>query len=850
MKTQVSLPIDSLIADIQAAVLRESVILLQASPGAGKTTRVPPAVMDVLQKQVLVLEPRRLAARLSAERICAERGFKVGAEVGFQIRFENVASAQTRLKFITEGLLVRYLMSDARLSNVDCVILDEFHERHVHTDIALSLLLHLQNTVRPDLKIIIMSATLDIAGLSTRFPQAKTFESKVPTFPVEVRYENKFRANLPLEEQIHDGVEKLLLDPKCPGHILVFLPGAAQINRAIAACGRLQSQFDCALLPLYGALGSEEQHRIFDDIGKRKIIFSTNIAETSLTIPGVTGVVDSGLAKVAGYAPWSGMPTLDVRRVSQASCVQRAGRAGRTLPGVALRLFSEHEFRGFAAFEKPEIQRLELTQTILELKSIADAFPKEAKFSLETLPWFEPPDPKTLASCLNTLRLLRALDEQGNITPLGKQIANAPVHPRIGKFVIEAKSRGAGHKAALCAALLAENVRGAQRGQGGGKASNASSDLLHLAQLFEDQRLGDAALRRRVKLMLDTLEHTFQIKKQIETSSEQALTLAALSAFADRVAAVRKGRANNDVLSLNLCMGGGAKLSKLSVVQHNEFLIAIEGEEEALAQDASSSTNVVIAWGIEQEELLDDPAGLLKEVSECRFDDQAERVRLFQGLYYGNLILEETVQNKACEAIENKLVEVLKSRWPKPFEDADALEFYNVKRELLQKSGSTLELPDLFGAERETLLKHICQGKVSYAEILEQGDLNDYINTLLPYNVARELDEKFPAKITLRSGRKVTVHYEPDKPPWIASPLQDYFGTLKTPAIGGGRVPLVVHLLAPNKRAVQVTTDLEGFWERAYPEVRKELSRRYPRHYWPEDPKNAEPPLPKAKRNS
>lgn len=844
--TKTALPIDNVLPQIVESLSSNNVLILQASPGAGKTTRVPPALLNVTQKQILVLEPRRLAAKLSAERVAEELEVRVGGLVGFQVRFENITSRETRIKFITEGLLVRYLISDPHLKDVGCVVLDEFHERHIHTDIALAIVTHLQRTVRPDLKIVVMSATLDVARLCSHFPTAPFIESHVPVHPVDVRHTAKSDVRS-TEWQIVDAVRALMCDSQCPKHILVFLPGAAQIRRTAEALRSLENEFEFLTLPLYGALSKAEQARIFEPSETRKVILATNIAETSLTIDGVTGVVDTGLAKVAGYASWSGMPTLDVKKVSQASCIQRAGRAGRTAPGVAIRLFSELDFRGLPQFEKPEISRLDLTQTLLEIKAIADHFPKEFQFSLQTLPWFETPDPKSIASCESTLKLIGALDESGNITDIGKQIAKSPLHPRLGRYVIEGKKRGQGWPAVLGAAILTE----AEHALRNHNFQNIEcSDLsFYIDLLLSKHRAIDAVTAKRIFQLADTVASNFSVQKQNEHRDENALALAALSAFPDRVAQVRNRNKGSDRVELTLCLGGGALLARSSVVRQNEFLIALSGEEAASASDAATATSIQIACGIESELLLEDPARLIKEVDECVWDGNAERVRAYSRMLYGNLIIDESHSSTANEKIEAMLLTALQSAWPRPFEDIDTLEFYGVRRALLQQYGLGHGLPDYCDTEREKLLRHICSGKRSFSEISKQS-LLEYLEEVIPYEDLRVLEREAPAKITLGSGRKVTVHYEPNKPPWIASNLQDYFGTLKTPSIASGRVQLVIHLLAPNQRAVQVTTDLEGFWERNYPSLRKELGRRYPRHFWPDDPKNAAPPPPRGRRSN
>lgn len=845
--TRIPLPIDEVLPSLKKAFQSHPTVILRASPGAGKTTRVPPALLDICEKQILVLEPRRLAARLSAERIASEYGERVGETVGYHIRFEQKLSDKTRIKFITEGLFLRYLLSDKLLSTVDCVVLDEFHERNLHTDIALALAKQLQQTTRPDLKILVMSATLNTEQLSTYFPQAHVLTSEVAQYPVEMAYfqhTEKF-----LDRSVYAAVEKLLLNPQCTGHILVFLPGQSDIQQCLQSLSHLRETFDCELLALYGSQPPAEQQKVFVPSVRRKIIFSTNVAETSLTIPGVTGVVDSCLAKVSGFAAWSGMPTLDLKKISQASCIQRAGRAGRTAPGCAIRLISEREFQTLAAFEKPEILRSDLTHLLLELLSLSQN--GRSEFLFENIPWLEAPLEKNVQTCLTVLKYLGAIDAEQKITPNGIRMGTLSLHPRLARLALKGIELKESTAAILLASLISEGTFLKTEREGHHAVSDFDASLDWYFHNADDTK-SFSKLPGPLKRTLDLAQQIArQLKQELgsQTTSkrDENLAIACLYAFPDRVAQKRKRSTNmHGLAEYTMSLGRGAVLSKRSHVHPSEFLLVLDGDEMASTQNAAQSISIRAAYSIEPELLLEDPAGFLQDVKNIYWDAAAQRVRATDKLTYGNLTVEEKLLSAADGEAQQVLATALKTHWPKPFEDDTALSFYHNRIELLKKNKVEAEFKRLDGDAFESFLISIAEGKTSFADVSEH-DLDFYIQQQLSYEQQQIFQKWLPTHVKIGSGRSVRVNYEADKPPWIASRLQDFFGTLKTPTILQGRLPLVVHLLAPNMRAVQVTTDLESFWKSAYAEVRKELSRRYPRHSWPEDPIGAEPPPLKRK---
>jgi ATP-dependent helicase HrpB len=832
------LPVDSLLPEIRASLQERGSVILQAAPGSGKTTRVPPALLQITEKQVLVLEPRRLAARLSAERVAHEMGEECGKTTGYSIRFQNVSGPETRLKFVTEGLLIRMLMSDPLLSQIGCVVVDEFHERHIHTDVALAVVRHLQTTLRPDLKLVVMSATLDTGALSAYLPEAAVIRSETRVFPVEVTHLPR-AAEGALETGVARAVLDLLSDRRCTGHVLVFLPGTAEIRRAADALREIADRNDCSVLPLYADLSPAEQRLVFDASVRRKIILSTNVAETSITIEGVTGVVDSGLARIAGQDPLSGLPTLDVKTVSQSSCIQRAGRAGRTAPGIARRLFTAHDFAGRRVAEKPEIQRLDLTQIILELTLVAERLLPAARLVFDSLTWLEPPPESMVRSCRDLLQGLGAVDSQGVLTSTGREMSSYSLHPRLGRVLVESRRLNILPQAVLAVSLLNEEMI---LKKGTAPSECASSDVSFQMDLFRgslgrslDARRRDLVHPGQVTRVRALVHHLARqtgcsLHQILQPVSEESLSAALLAGFPDRVARVRR---TGDRYELDLCTGGRAFLSQSSVVRDSQYLLALEAESARGQGSAASTTQIRVASGLEPEALLSAPGNFLSQEESFNWDASAERSRGFTKLRYGSLVIEETPIRAPHTGFEQALKDALRERWPAPFDDDVPLQSLMPRCAALRQAGLEADVPDFINEQFDVLLSHICSKKSSFAEIRKR-EISDYLADLIPEKSYRLLAEHAPDRIPLKSGRKAVVHYESGKPPWVAAPLQEFFGMVKTPAIAKGRIPLVVHLLAPNGRDVQVTQDLAGFWERHYPGLRKQLSRRYPKHSWPE----------------
>lgn len=857
LNQRIKLPIDELEPLITKSLESHQTLILQAPPGSGKTTRVPQFLLKERTGKILILEPRRLAARLSAERVVEELGQPMGCDVGFQIRYEKVMGPKTRCLFMTEGLFLRTLLANPTLTDVDTIVLDEFHERHLHSDVAFALTRWLQSTIRPDLKLILMSATLDSEKLIEKIPDAQFLKADVPTFPVEIEYELS-TDDRPLEWRVAVAVESLLQDHRCPGDILVFLAGAAEIRRSAQALLSSKQKEGFEIFELRADLPIVEQKRIFEPSLKRKVILSTNVAETSVTLPGVTGVVDSGFAKSANFAHWNGLPTLEIKPVSQASCIQRSGRAGRTSPGVARRLFTRAEFLSRPSFDKPELLRADLAQTILEILSATQKLmPSHRTMSFPSLPWLEIPPTENIDSAFALLKELGAIDSNDKLTHIGQSISQFPLNPRLGRILFEAKERGTLTENCLLVSLLNEGLLTKKNAP---EADiHTDCDLVFQASLFnrlkhnpesisraERERI-DPAQFKKIDKSFDSLVHLTQAKKQ-NLRYDSATVIEAspfahelLCGFPDRIIGLRKPKSSQKTNTEAIFARGGlGQLSRSSTVQDSNFAIALQAEHSRRPGSVHFITEVTVAAGLNTNIIKEHMSDKIRTENHLFWDEQSERVKASAQILFESLVLEEQQTQVNLVDAEPILFQQLKSRWPKPFLSQKPLDYFEQRMSLLRKKYSSVVPFEIQGDDFDIFLIHICEGKKSFAEILEH-DLQHYIDSFIPWELKSLLDRELPTRLLLGSGHKTEVHYVNGQPPWISSRIQNFFGTLSTPRLMQNSLPVTAHLLAPNNQAVQVTTDLAGFWKNVYPDVKKELSRRYPRHYWPDDPAQAEP---------
>ena len=764
----IPLPVDEVLSQIVDSLNINPNLVIEAPPGAGKTTRVPPALLRF--GNVVVLEPRRLATRMAARRVALEMGEPVGETVGYQVRFEEVTSPRTSLRFVTEGVLTRRLLSDPELRGVDTVVLDEFHERHLLGDLALALLRRLQR--RRDLRLVVMSATLDGAAVSKYLGGCPVVRSEGRLHPVEISYTP--HSSLPLEEQIATAIAKL--GGALTGDVLVFLPGAAEIRRSLRACQPLADRLNALLISLHGDLSPEEQDQAVTPApgGQRKIILSTNVAESSVTIDGINAVVDSGLVRMAKDSPWTGISSLEVTRIGKQSATQRAGRAGRTAPGRVIRLYPQEDFARRPEAETPEILRRELSGLVLELESM--------QVHLRDVPWFEPPPTAAIEAARSMLERLGAF---GRI----RELSRFPVHPRIATLVLEG-----GREACSIAAAISDGER-----VDSADAFDLRCDLPHTRRLAA------------------------QLRNLAPSQARLDLHQALLRAFPDRVARRRDRR------ELLLAGGGSATLPEgAHGLAKAQFLVAIDIEERR----ERGLPLVRLAAAIEPEALIDIFPERVTERASVEWNKSAERVESTSALLFDNHVIEDSRSvavdpRAAAELLAAKAMEAGIGR----FTDPELLAALVARVEFASRYAPSLPTLDV-----ERALAMVCTGLRSFAE-LKQVDFTGALMAQLSAGQRRELDLVAPDRWKLAaSGRTARVNYSRDKDPWLESRLQDFFGMTESPRVANGKVPLVLHLLAPNQRPVQTTTDLAGFWVKWYPRIRKELMRRYPSHKCPETP--------------
>ncbi len=795
-----SLPIDPFLPELVRETKERGGLVLVARPGSGKTTRFPPALARAVEGRVLVLEPRRLAARLAAQRVASEAGSKVGGFAGFQVRFERKLSAATRVLFQTEGTLTRRLLSDPELEGVAAVVLDEFHERHLQGDLALALLDRLRRR-RPDLLLVVMSATLD-AGPLADFLDAPLRELPGQLFALTTEFV-PFVPRKPLAERVADGLGALR---DGPGHVLAFLPGAAEIRRAERVC-RLRYP-DLRIVPLFGSLPRAAQDAAVAPSERPSCILATNIAESSLTIPGVRAVLDSGLARVARHAPGTGLPTLDTAPISQASAAQRAGRAAREGPGRCLRLYTRQDFERRPAFARPDILRLDLAETLLAVR-LAGVGPEEA------LRWLTPPPAERWQAAARLLEALGACDD-GRLTARGRALGAWPLHPRLGCVLLAAEERGVQSAAALAVALLAEGGRPPEAGP-----EALRCDLFPWLERAPDDPAARRALRVARRLGWDGAR----------PGRDEALCEALLAGFGDRVAQ-RAGE------GLKLCGGGSLQISPRSRVR-DPFCIVLESRRAGREDEAR------LLAAIEPDWLLEHFPDALEESTEAVWDPTREKATRRERLRYGQLVLDEKERAPDASVFALLAERACKAGWRR-FCEAAPVEQLLLRLAWARQAGAE-DLPEATEEWVEAGLRGLCVGRSSFKELRAADLLGALLGSLSGAQRAR-LEQLAPARLQLSSGRRLRVRYAPRQAPWVEGYIQDFYGLQELPGAGGER--LVAHLQAPNKRAVQVTSDLAGFWERHYPKLMPGLRRRYSKHYWPERPAHAEARLLKARRGS
>ncbi|QEH37875.1 ATP-dependent RNA helicase HrpB [Aquisphaera giovannonii] len=848
------LPIDESLPEILDALGRHRRLVLVAPPGAGKTTRLPPAVvrsglLPASHPGIIVLQPRRVAARSTAARIGEEQGWALGEEVGYQVRLDRRVSARTRLIVETEGILNRQVLADPFLEGIGAVVLDEFHERSIHSDLALALLKEIRREVRPDLLLVVMSATLDAGPVASFLDDAPLVRVEGRAFPVEVEYRPSDRPASP--EAVTPAIRDALGPAADRGHVLVFLPGMAEIRRVRAAAEPIVREAGAVLHVLHSSIPAEDQDRALRPSAARKVILATNIAETSLTIEGVTTVIDSGLARVAHHDSRRGFDRLELSRISVASATQRAGRAGRTAPGRCIRLWSPREDRGMEPFDRPEVHRVDLCSTVLTLHSWGVSDPSG-------FGWYDPPAADRLDAADRLLTMLGAVEAgRGTVTGLGRRMLDLPVHPRLARLLIASAAEGRAAEGATIAALLSEKdvvERGGATGPSAGPPratqGRGASDLLGRMALLEEAERGrfgaglrdrgiDAAAARQVARIRDDL---IRLARRLGSGGGSPPTPGdeaesplrwLLLAYPDRVVR-RRGAEETGVM-----VGGrGVRLDRSSVVRDGELFLALDPRQER--RRGTLELLVRLASLIRPEWLEELLPGLLRREVATRYDEERERVVGVTRLWYQDLLLKEDASRSIpAEEAAGVLASALRPRAAALFREDPAAAAWLARFALVREAVTELDWPEIGDDRLAEGLEALCRGKTR-AEEVRQADKIGFLDGLLSYPLRRELAEGAPRTLTVPSGRQIALHYEPGAPPVLAVRLQELFGWTETPRLARGRVPVLLHLLGPNHRPVQITADLRSFWATTYHQVRKDLRARYPKHSWPEDPLKAE----------
>jgi len=856
------LPIDSALPQIIDHLRRSRSLVLVAPPGAGKTTRVGPAMLreNLLDKEhpnILMLQPRRVAARAAATRIADENGWEIGQEVGYQIRFEKRIGPDTRLRVLTEGILNRQLLDDPFLEGTGAVLLDEFHERSLHTDLAIALLREIQQTVREDLRLIVMSATLEAEPVSKFLGNCPIVRTEGRLFPVQITH--GYSAHARIRETLPDRVADALSDAlsnesEDAGDILVFLPGVEEIRRTEKLLESQFSQDHLAIVPLHGSLTGEQQFAALKPMDRRKVILATNIAETSLTIEGVRTVIDSGLARIAGYDAQRGLDRLELSRISKASAAQRAGRAGRTAPGHCIRLYTQADERAMADFETPEVRRVDLCSALLTLHTWGKSDPRQFN-------WYEAPPEPALGAAERLLSMLGALtsENDGRLTDIGRRLQSLPVHPRLGRLLLAAVEEDVLRQGAAIAALLSEKDILRSEAFDSTRmyrpATQAASDLLIRLDLLEQAErqnfspsLKDSGLdlgtARQVIRVRDELLRIGQrlarsgksgIQRNANDELETRLLKLPLLAYPDRVAR-RRGADPSGAVMVG---GGGIRLLPESAVQKAEFFLALDARHDQRGQNRQVLVRIASAIEVDWLEQLF-PQSIRHERSVV-FDSQRERVVGVDAVYYRDLLLREDgnapIDPEQAAAV---LAEAIRPRALELFNADESARNWLNRLAFLRQAMPEHPWPKLDAEELAELLASNAHGKRSLQE-LRQIPLLPLLQGTLPYPLNRDFEQFAPRDIEVPTGRRLTLQYDAGAKPVLAVRLQELFGWTQTPRIAGGRVPVLIHLLGPNYRPVQITEDLASFWATTYFQVRKDLRTRYPKHSWPEDPLTATP---------
>jgi len=840
------LPIYDIEGEIISRLRHDRRLILSAPTGSGKSTQVPQMLLrhDFLREgQVVILQPRRLATRLLAARVAQELGVQLGQEVGYQIRFENVTSAKTKIRFVTEGVLLRQMIEDPKLRGVSVLIFDEFHERHLYGDITLARSLDLQEQHRTDLNLIVMSATLNAGELENYLKPCATLSSEGRVYPVEFEYAAQLSYNdkRPVWEQAADAFSNYVSSGG-EGDVLVFMPGGFEISQTIETIRHVPESKGFILLPLHGELEPRLQDAAVARYEQRKVVVATNVAETSLTIDGVRLVIDSGLARMARYDANRGINTLLIEKISQSSADQRAGRAGRTAPGVCMRLWSREEHSHRTPQELPEIKRLDLAEVVLTLKAAGVE-------DLRKFRWLEKPDEISLTHAEELLHDLGALDKKNSITPVGRKMLAFPLHPRYARMLLAAQEYNCVYQAALVAALtqgrdlLLRNVdKATAEAREDLLGEKASSDFWILMRAWQYaannqfrldacRKLGiHAVTARQVGPLLEQFLRIAEkegLDARPREVKDEALQKCILIGFSDRVAR----RVDQGTLRCELVHNRRGVLARESVVGKSELFVVAEIREVEM-RDKEVNTILSLATAIEVDWLRELFPEDLESDLRVQFDSTQKRVVAAELLKFRGLTLSaKRVEPPPADAAACILAdEILAERLPLPNWD-HSVEQWISRLNFLCANCPELQLPPFSDDDKKSVVEQLCHGAVSYKEIKER-EVKPVVMSWLSQSQRELLDKHAPERLKLPNDRTPKVNYEPGKSPFISLRIQELYDVNQTPKIAMARVPVTVHILTPGMKPIQVTQDLANFWREHYPKIKSELARKYPKHFW------------------
>ncbi|MBP7126431.1 ATP-dependent helicase HrpB [Myxococcota bacterium] len=833
------LPVEEVLGEVWEHLRDHPCCVLAAPPGSGKTTLVPPALLGLWgDRQVWVTEPRRLAARWAARRAAQGIGEEAGDTVGWHVRLERVGGDRTRLWYLTEGMLVRRIVEDPLLAGTGVVVLDEFHERSLAGDLCLAWIRRLQQGPRKDLRLLVMSATLRLEALREAL-DARTVEAGGRPFPVEVRHLSREDPR-PLPVRVAEAVGRAAQVPG--GDLLVFLPGAREIREAMEVAGPLSERLGLRLEALHGEMSLAAQDRALAPADRRKAIFATNVAESSLTVPGVSGVIDSGLVRRATWNPWSGLPGLESGPACRHSLVQRTGRAGRTGPGTCWRLYTERDFQTRPEEDPPEVVRADLSEAVLLLRALEVRGPGD-------LPWLTPPPRAAWDAAEELLRRLRLLDPSGDLTERGRQVVRLPLHPRLGVLVAEAGRRGDLGLGCGMAVLLAEGAlrdgfepgRTKRPGARGPCPDPVEEALArwpeHRANAGGGAPTDRLSVLRRDLADLASRAGLGRASGSAPADRETPGSRALLAAFPDRLARARRPASSPREWELVWPLGGSSRAPDDGSFREGFYVVP-----DALVVEGSGWIRIGAARRVQEDDWIDVLLDDLRETREVRWVPEGERVETVRCLWHGRLLLEERPHRdpspEAEDLLARKAMERGLASLVGPGED---LEGILARVDFLAARRPDLEWPVLDREWMEAVIREACRGCRSLDEVRERGIAWSGIWTDRQREALRRLA---PEHVVLPGGRRLRIRWVRGDAPSVASRIQDFFGMSQGPTLPEGGGPLRLHLLGPGGQEVQVTTDLASFWRDHYPVVAREMRRRYPRHAWPEDPLRASPPGP------